>query len=357
VRVLVECLISLATSIRLSGGTRKSTQTIAARAVELSQHWLEEDDSLRLLALASKARSLRRQSAPEELNEAKQIAKYLRQKLDTLTSISTEVVRDIQGLEVSIEISTGNFGFAAELAENNVKFCEEHFGPISSLTTGAMEDLGFSLHRSDLSRAIKVRTERIRRMGDRLGDQNHHALAPAKTDLAISLLDRSREGDVDKAIELTEQAIQARSAVFGYQHVKTSNPRSAMIRARCHKALEAELAGDTIEAKLMIDELEDESLDFFEFRLKSEKAGSVAIGYQRRGEFLALHRDSRAIEHLQYSLDLRTRVLNQDFQHYSVRRCAQSLCWTLIRLGRNEMAASVASRIGLSSDEQTRPGF
>lgn len=356
-RLLIECLNALAASIRLSGGTRKSSQPVAIRAVELARQWLPENDDVRLLAFANLSRSLRRQSAPDELGEAERIADDLRRMLDASAEHSVEVHRNVRGLQVLIEMSRGRFASAARMAAEQVEFCEEHYGPIARQTTSAMSDLGYSLHRTDLPRAVAVRSERLRRMAERLGNPNHLALAPARSDLAISLLDRGQPGDTDRAIELIDEALRVRTAVFGPRFPKTLATRSAMLRARCRQGLEAEGSGDVERAERIYRELDTESADVLALRSQSEKAGSVALAHQRRGEVLGLLRDPAAVGHLQVALRMQQEELHRDASHYSVRRCARSLRWVLDRLGDHDAALEVRAAYGLSAAELAGPGF
>lgn len=356
-RILITCLTKLAYSLQLSNATRKASQVYAERAVALASCWLPGDDSLALLALANKARSLRRESAPSELDEAEVIARSLTSRISTLSECSIEAISSIKRLEVLIEISRGRFTRAAELAIMNVSFCELNYGKLAIETTSAMASLGYSLHRTDLTRAIQVRKDRLERRAERLGDANHPGLAATKVDLAISLLDRGQNGDSEQAIVLIDQAIKVTSAIFGVDSEKCLSARSCMIRARLHQALEAESKTGKKLSKLLSDQLEASSVGVFKIRSVSSAPGTRANAYQRRGEVLAFCCENLCIELLRQALDIMKNEMNRDIHHYSTRRCLMSFHWALRRLQLNDDAQQLATDYLLSDHELSRPGF
>jgi hypothetical protein len=356
-RVLITCLSKLTYLLQLSNATRKASQVYAERAVALASCWLPDDDSLALLALANKARSLRRESAPKELNEAEEITRDLTCRISTLSECSLEACSSIRRLEVLIEISRGRFSRAAELAATNVAFCEHNFGPLAIETTSAMASLGYSLHRTNLSRAIQVRKDRLERRSERLGDVNHPGLAGTKVDLAISLLDRGRDGDTEQAIILIDQSTKVTSAIFGADSAKCLSARSSMIRARLRQALESESKSDIKLSKSIVDQLDAESVEVFQLRSMSSAIGERAMAYQRRGEVLALCYEPGAIELLRQALAIMRSEMHRDIEHYSIRRCLMSFYWALKRLQRNEAADQLATEYFLSVQEMSGPGF
>ncbi len=356
-RLAIECLNTFAAVSRLSGKTRKSTQLYAFLAVDLACKWLPEDDDLLLLALATKARSLRRVSSPQEFKEAEEICGYLRSQIDSSSSRSPEVYRSIQGLEVIIEMSRGCYARAAELAVDWVKLCEKNFGRNARQTTSALSDLGYALHRSDISRAVSVRFERLSRLSERLGDSNHLAVAPAKSDLAVSLIERGQPRDTDLAIQLIDEALEVRIAVLGSNNIKTQTTRTAMVRARLRKAFEMENAGQIEHAESLALALIPESTELYNLRLDSEKAGTLSLAHQRHGEVLAMCRIVSSIDYLEKALKMRLFDLHGHYDSYSVRSCARSLRWALDRLGKQGAAKTIEMKYQFTADELIRPGF
>ena len=335
--LLVDCILELTGAVQAEY-TLKESEPYARRAFEIARDYLPADDERQVHTRLSLARSLMRRSEPDSYQAAAAMIAEAEAMIGAAPSV--ELLRRLWQVQKQWASNQGDYATARARSAAIVKLSEAHFGPLHRLTYAALEDLGYHTMRcGDLAGAIEVRSEALRRQIELIPVAGLLPTAPARNNLAASLMRLPGGERLDEAEQLAEDALSIWARVYG---IGGRRPlRARLIRARVWQlqGLRLEAAGEEPAAVAKFRRAAAETMAVLAAR-ENAAAGSRAIALTRHGTSLAALRDAEGIQLLTTALRIRRKELRQDETYWPMQEAVQLLAWAYRRFGLHREAAS-----------------
>lgn len=356
-RGLVQCLIELATVIRVEH-RRRDSAPVAQRALELADRHLADDDERRVGARLALAGALRSRRDPAAYGSCGQLIAEATTLFGRLADPSLDIRYQLQVAVLSKRAADGDYAGAATGTEQLVAFCADVFGPNDRRTLGNLADLGYRLQRCRPAEATVVRRDLLARRQRLARFTNDLQTAPARLDMAVALLATGDDSALAEADELAEEALRLWVRVYGTEAPRSLRARIVRARVWRRRGLVIELAGEPGRAAELYRAAAAETAHVLAVRQASKPLmddAEPALALQRHGESLAYLRDPDAVPLLDESLRIREIELNQDASFWEVRMCAFGLAWAYRRLARPREAAHVVDQYDLATGAEPAP--
>jgi tetratricopeptide (TPR) repeat protein len=236
---------------------------------------------------------------------------------------------------------------AMEILDELASYCDEHFGVFDRRSLTALEDFAYyALRAGHLDRALEARREMLHRRVQQSPEVGYVQTAPARTNLAFTLLEFNDDDLLPEAEQLITESLTLWSRAFGFDGKRAQRARLLRTRLWLRQGLALERNGDTVGASALFDQAASDTARVLELRRDAEPS-SHAIALLRHGTARACQRERDALVSIGDAMDLRRDQLGQDASFWEMQRCAEILQWTYDRLGRHTEATSIRNRYHL----------
>jgi hypothetical protein len=226
-------------------------------------------------------------------------------------------------------------------------FCDEQFGTFDRRSLSCLESLGyFGIRAGDLDLATRARRSVLTRRIEQIGVAGYMQTAPARSNLAFTLLRLNDDAMLPEVEQLITEAVTMWSRGFGLDGARTQ--RGRLIRASLwqRQGLAAEAQGEAEHAREKFERAEAETARILSLR-ENARPASYATVLVRHGASRACLRERDALTFIGKAINIRRTDLRQDDTYWEMRDCAKALCWAYERLGRRTEAERVRLRYKL----------
>jgi hypothetical protein len=348
-RQVIRYAVDLAAVTRVELNRARS-EPVARRALDLAEAHLPPHDELRIMALLELARARRRREDWTAYQDSLTVLREAERLVTALPEPSPDLVRDLSSLRISFAGNEGRRSQARDRARELVAYCEQRYGPYHRHTLAVMDDFAYhALRADDLESAVEVRRQILARRVSHVHEAGYGQTAPARNNLAGTLVRLDGDAALDEAEQLATEAYTTWSRSYGVDGERTQRARLVLARVWQRRGLAMELAGDLARAEELFGRAAEETAAICELRAR-RTAGPRALALMRHGVSLACTRDDQAIATLTGALRLREINLRQDRTFWEVRECAEYLAWAYRRLGFERESRNIRRSYQLRGD-------